>query len=225
MNIQKSAEAVVKAMGGNENILHVTHCITRLRFKLKDDSIADRASLQKIEGVLGSVNAAGSYQVIVGKYVDSFYEEISKQLGNQQTSEIQEKKKRNLFTITGIDQFSVVSFDPSNFRRWIFIDSVGISYSVWHFKHRIKYVFDHQWHCELCVLFLSGLDRIFICTAVKSKFGFCNRFSMFSIVSGFYQSISEWRSTGSFFRYPGDVCQLFKTDHSDLFHGLLSKTD
>ncbi len=93
MNIQKSAEAVVKAMGGNENILHVTHCITRLRFKLKDDSIADRASLQKIEGVLGSVNAAGSYQVIVGKYVDSFYKEISKQLGNQQISEIQEKKK------------------------------------------------------------------------------------------------------------------------------------
>lgn len=93
MNIQESAGLIVKAMGGNENIIHVTYCMTRLRFKLRDDHIVNKKQLQQIDGVLGSVNAAGSYQVIVGKYVDSFFEAITKQLGGVQQIPIEEKKK------------------------------------------------------------------------------------------------------------------------------------
>ena len=52
------AEAVVKAVGGSANITSVTHCMTRLRFVLKDKSIPNKKEVEKIPGVMG-VNIAG----------------------------------------------------------------------------------------------------------------------------------------------------------------------
>ena len=52
------AEAVVKAVGGTANITSVTHCMTRLRFVLKDKSITKKKEVEKIPGVMG-VNIAG----------------------------------------------------------------------------------------------------------------------------------------------------------------------
>lgn len=52
------AEAVVKAVGGTANITSVTHCMTRLRFVLKDKSIPNKKEVEKIPGVMG-VNIAG----------------------------------------------------------------------------------------------------------------------------------------------------------------------
>lgn len=52
------AEAVVKAVGGTANITSVTHCMTRLRFVLKDKSIPNKKEVEKIPGIMG-VNIAG----------------------------------------------------------------------------------------------------------------------------------------------------------------------
>ena len=70
------AEAVLTAVGGKENVTFAAHCITRLRFNLKDNSIVKDEEVKAINGVIG-VNRAGSqYQVIIGPNVDQVYKEL-----------------------------------------------------------------------------------------------------------------------------------------------------
>ena len=61
-NYAALANDVISALGGKENIVAVTHCMTRLRFVLKDETLTDAARLKSISGVLGVVrNGARSY--------------------------------------------------------------------------------------------------------------------------------------------------------------------
>ena len=60
------AKEVVAAVGGKENIVNVTNCMTRLRFVLKDDTIPNKDEVSKIKGVKGVMNQGGQYQVIIG---------------------------------------------------------------------------------------------------------------------------------------------------------------
>ncbi len=68
-----TAGELVKELGGDSNITNVTHCATRLRFILKDDSVVDSAKVTKIPGVITTVQAGGQYQVVIGNHVkDAF---------------------------------------------------------------------------------------------------------------------------------------------------------
>lgn len=75
------ARKILQAVGGISNISSVTHCMTRLRFILKDSSIPKDNEVKKIDGVLGVVRAGGQYQVIIGQTVPKVYEALLK-LGN-----------------------------------------------------------------------------------------------------------------------------------------------
>lgn len=75
------AENVLKQIGGKDNVSKVLHCQTRLRFNLKDESIADDAKIEAISGVLGVVRAGGQLQVVVGTEVKDVYREIC-EIGN-----------------------------------------------------------------------------------------------------------------------------------------------
>lgn len=63
------AQAVVEAVGGSQNIVSITNCMTRLRFVLKDDSIPNADVVKAIDGVKGVMNQGGQYQVIIGTHV------------------------------------------------------------------------------------------------------------------------------------------------------------
>ncbi len=76
------AKSVIDSVGGEGNIDRVMHCITRLRFYLKDESQADTAAIEEISGVMGVVQANNQYQVIVGQAVDRIYEEVAALLPN-----------------------------------------------------------------------------------------------------------------------------------------------
>ena len=78
MDYQKLAAAIVKNVGGEENIQMVNHCMTRLRFNLKDVSKADKAALEDLNGVLGVVYAGEQYMVILGQHLIPTYEAIVK---------------------------------------------------------------------------------------------------------------------------------------------------
>lgn len=80
------AEAVVKAVGGTANITSVTHCMTRLRFVLKDKSIPNKKEVEKIPGVMGVNIAGGQYQVIIGKSVGNVYKEVVAATGISDTA-------------------------------------------------------------------------------------------------------------------------------------------
>ena len=92
MNLERIAKEVLENVGGANNVAHVTHCVTRLRFNLKDDSKADIDKIKKIKGVMGQVNKGGQFQVIIGNDVSDVYKELLK-LGNFKSSNNQEEEK------------------------------------------------------------------------------------------------------------------------------------
>ncbi len=73
-----TAKALVKELGGDENISNVTHCATRLRFILKDTKGINTETVRKIPGVITTVEAGGQYQVVIGNHVQDAYKEVLK---------------------------------------------------------------------------------------------------------------------------------------------------
>lgn len=89
------ARSVVEKMGGKENIASLTHCATRLRFKLKDDAKADKAALEQTKGVVAVVNQGGQCQVVIGNTVGDVYDAIGA-LGVALDGSIDEVNKEDL---------------------------------------------------------------------------------------------------------------------------------
>lgn len=75
------AKDIVAHVGGKENITKLVHCVTRLRFSLKDESKADTEYLMKRDGVVTVVKAGGQYQVVIGNHVPDVYEAVLKVAG------------------------------------------------------------------------------------------------------------------------------------------------
>lgn len=69
-------DEIVNLVGGKDNVTDLVHCVTRLRFSLKDDKKADTSALKKLDGVLEVINANNQYQVVVGGEVIPAYEAI-----------------------------------------------------------------------------------------------------------------------------------------------------
>lgn len=76
MKYQALCEAIFAKVGGKENIIDVSHCITRLRFHLVDESKADTAGLKATKGVVDVIQNGGQYQVVVGTQVEDIYKEF-----------------------------------------------------------------------------------------------------------------------------------------------------
>ena len=81
MDYKLVAEKIVDSLGKEKNISSVMHCMTRLRFTLKDESIVDDEKVKNIKGVMGVMKKGGQYQVIIGNNVGACYKEVLK-LGN-----------------------------------------------------------------------------------------------------------------------------------------------
>ncbi|MEN8699174.1 PTS system trehalose-specific EIIBC component [Bacillus infantis] len=81
-NYREAAERIVEAVGGKENIAAATHCVTRLRFALKDESKVDKEALESIDTVKGSFSTNGQFQVVIGQgIVDKVYKEMAAATG------------------------------------------------------------------------------------------------------------------------------------------------
>lgn len=77
-NQAQFAADILMAVGGKENVQSVTHCMTRLRFILKDEALASDETLKAISGVISVVRAGGQVQIIIGTTVDKTYAEVCK---------------------------------------------------------------------------------------------------------------------------------------------------
>lgn len=102
MDYKKLAEKILEKIGGSGNVESVVHCMTRLRFTLKDESVVDDASVKNIKGVMGVMKKGGQYQIIVGNEVASVYKELCA-LGNFKTNsssatEVKSKKNQNIIS-------------------------------------------------------------------------------------------------------------------------------
>jgi trehalose PTS system EIIBC or EIIBCA component len=79
---EQSVAKIVEAIGGKENIVAATHCVTRLRFALKDEGKVDKEALESIDIVKGSFSANGQFQVVIGQgLVDKVYNEMVEMTG------------------------------------------------------------------------------------------------------------------------------------------------
>ena len=72
---------IIKNIGGKENVISLTHCVTRLRFQLKDESKAKDEVLKAHDGIITVMHTAGQYQIIIGNHVGDVYETILPKLG------------------------------------------------------------------------------------------------------------------------------------------------
>ncbi|GAB3944842.1 glucose PTS transporter subunit IIA [Corynebacterium tapiri] len=77
------AADIIRLVGGKENVRSLTHCITRERFYLHDESKADDAAISELDGVLQVMRAGGQYQVVIGPDVEDVYDALIAQLGEQ----------------------------------------------------------------------------------------------------------------------------------------------
>ena len=76
--MSNTAQEILDAVGGPDNIIHFTHCATRLRFELRDASVGDKDTVENIDGVLGAVPQSGDrYQIVIGGAVQSVFNEIN----------------------------------------------------------------------------------------------------------------------------------------------------
>ncbi|MCO4625222.1 PTS system, beta-glucoside-specific IIABC component [Streptococcus infantarius subsp. infantarius] len=77
------AQDIVAHVGGKDNIIKLVHCVTRLRFTLKDESKADDDYLKQRDGIVTVVKAGGQYQVVIGNHVPDVYDTVLKFAGIQ----------------------------------------------------------------------------------------------------------------------------------------------
>jgi PTS system beta-glucosides-specific IIC component len=100
------AKDIIKKVGGKDNIVSLVHCVTRLRFNLKDESLADDEALKHTEGCITVMHSAGQYQVVIGNHVPQVYADVCK-FADIKTEAAPEKKQmsfreKSLDLISGI---------------------------------------------------------------------------------------------------------------------------
>lgn len=96
IDVKKLTASIIDKIGGVDNISNVSHCVTRLRFVLKDKNLAKTEELKKLEGVLGVAFGAGQYQVILGENLFPVFDLIEKDYGIVTGEEVDEFHKEDL---------------------------------------------------------------------------------------------------------------------------------
>lgn len=105
------AADIVKNVGGKENALGLVHCITRLRFTLKDESLANDEILKNMDGVVTVMKSGGQYQVVIGNHVPEVFEDVMPLLSLSEGNAPEEEKKSGRLLDRAIDVVSGI-FQP-----------------------------------------------------------------------------------------------------------------
>lgn len=93
---EELARAIVKNVGGEKNVISLAHCITRLRFKLKDESLANTDVLKNMDGVVTVIQSAGQYQVVIGNAVADVYDTVLEVSGITGSAPVAADEDKNL---------------------------------------------------------------------------------------------------------------------------------
>lgn len=106
---EQLANDIIKHVGGKENIISLVHCVTRLRFQLKDEGKADDDILKNMDGIVTVMKSAGQYQVVIGNHVPAVYADVCEAAGISANSQEEKSGHKNIFdalidTISGISQ-------------------------------------------------------------------------------------------------------------------------
>ncbi|RKL67435.1 PTS beta-glucoside transporter subunit IIABC [Salipaludibacillus neizhouensis] len=99
MKYEELAKDIIDKVGGKDNVKSVVHCITRLRFKLKDESKAQTEELKNMNEIVTVMKSAGQYQVVIGNHVPDVYKAVVEVGGFAHKEEVdqEEEQDTNLF--------------------------------------------------------------------------------------------------------------------------------
>ena len=101
MEIKERIKQILQYVGGKENVKNAWHCITRLRFELKDKEKIDVEAIKKMDCVLGTAFAKEQFQIVIGVGVEKYYEELVEQLGIDANAPVEaalDEKKKDFVT-------------------------------------------------------------------------------------------------------------------------------
>lgn len=96
MEYKKTAKKILDLVGGQKNINDLTHCVTRLRFKLKKTELADTEALNQLDGVISVIQKGGQYQIVIGQEVDKVFDEVIELIGGNIIEDSVEEKNVSL---------------------------------------------------------------------------------------------------------------------------------
>lgn len=96
MNNKELAKIIVEKIGGVENVTSYTHCITRLRFILKDKSKVDENALREIKEIMGIADRGGQYQIVIGGDVERVFNELPAFLPNTEQEKVIAEEDENV---------------------------------------------------------------------------------------------------------------------------------
>ncbi|SFC13255.1 beta-glucoside-specific PTS transporter subunit IIABC [Clostridium uliginosum] len=96
---QELAKIIIENIGGKENVNSLTHCVTRLRFKLKDVNKANTEILKNTDGIVTVMKSGGQYQVVIGNHVPDVYSTVMEVSDMKESDESSASKEQggNLF--------------------------------------------------------------------------------------------------------------------------------
>ncbi len=99
MKYEQLANDIIKNIGGKENVNSVVHCVTRLRFKLKDEDKANTSVLKDMDGIVTVMKSGGQYQVVIGNHVSDVYKAVLSVGGfdTQSSADEESEEKQGLF--------------------------------------------------------------------------------------------------------------------------------
>ncbi len=143
------ARIIIQNVGGRDNIAALSHCITRLRFNLKDESKANTDALNETDGIVSVIQAGGQYQIVIGNHVDQVYDVVCERAHisqNQNSEEFDERKnmttgEKIIDTISGSFQpmlglLCVAGIMKGLLALWEFLAGSGITqtgaYKMWY---------------------------------------------------------------------------------------------
>lgn len=105
------ARIIIQNVGGKSNVISLTHCITRLRFKLKDESKANTSVLKATDGIVTVMQSGGQYQVVIGNHVPDVFDVVMQIGGFTNESASDEPKQKMGIGASLIDIISGI-FQP-----------------------------------------------------------------------------------------------------------------
>lgn len=97
MDYNKIAKDIIDGVGGSSNVRGLTHCLTRLRFVLKNPKKADKKTVERLEGVISVVESGGQFQVVVGTKVEKIYDEMLSMVSITDTGDDEGESKGSIW--------------------------------------------------------------------------------------------------------------------------------
>ncbi len=110
-NYEDISQQIVECIGGKDNVTFFTHCVTRLRFNVKDIDLINEEKVKKIKGVSGCIWFGEQFQIVVGSKVDDIYSKICQMYGFQEEKKLIEVTKKK-WSINAVIEYISGSVAP-----------------------------------------------------------------------------------------------------------------